>query len=171
MNNTFGMQIVPENDTDRLESLKRYKILGTTPEKQFDQLAMMIAKVFNVPIALIAFVDENEVFFKANIGMGNVRNVDRGVSICSLAILQSEPTIFTNPIDEPCLLQNPLVHGEFGLRFYAGVPLVSADGFNIGSVCIIDKKQRFFNNDQIDLLKDFSVHIISLLELRLKTLV
>ncbi len=165
MKNTFGKSIVPANDKERLACLKSYHILDSPPEKHFNDIAMIMAKVFNVPIALIAFVDEEEVFFKANVGMKGTSRVDRGVSLCSLAILEPEPTIFENAINEPCLLANPLVQGEFGLRFYGGAPLISKDGFNIGTVCIVDKKKRFFNSEQVSLLKHFSALTMNILEL------
>jgi signal transduction histidine kinase len=146
--NTFGKNIIPLNDAERLEALYSYNILDSPPEKAFDNLAHIIADDFDVPIALISLVDKNHVFFKANVGMNGVRRVERGISLCSLAILSNEPTIFEKPMEEPCLLANPLVQGAFGLRFYAGAPIITADGFNIGTVCIVDKKERHFTKRQ-----------------------
>ena len=164
--NSFGKNITPDNEAERLECLRSFEILNSEPEKMFDLIAKMTAKVFNVPIALISFVDENQVFFKSNVGMEGTKHVDRGISLCSLAILDSEQVVFESPLKEPCLMANPLVQGKFGLRFYAGAPLTTLDGFNIGTVCILDKKARFFNKEQIELLKDFASLIMENLYLR-----
>jgi GAF domain-containing protein len=156
MNNSFGKRIIPENDNDRIKALESYEIMHTLPEGFFNNLAFIIAKTFDTPIALISLVDRDQVFFKANVGMPGVEYVDRGVSLCSLAILDDEPTIFEDASSEPCLIANPLVAGEFGLKFYAGAPIVTPDGFNIGTVCIVDKKPRSFSEREQELLVQFS---------------
>jgi hypothetical protein len=117
MNNTFGMEIIPGNDNQRIDALEKYKILGTPPEGAFDNVAKLATKIFKVPISLISLVDKEEVYFKANVGMGNIKATSRGVSLCSLAVLKSEVTVFENASKEPCLLANPNVAGEFGLKF------------------------------------------------------
>ena len=127
MNNTFGKPIIPGNEVERLKALRSYNILHTLPEGFFNNLAHIIAKTFDTPIALISLVDEEEVFFKANVGMPGTEYVDRGVSLCSLAILDNQPTIFEDATNEPCLLANPLVAGNFGLRFYAGAPIITPE--------------------------------------------
>ncbi|HXB10800.1 MAG TPA: GAF domain-containing protein, partial [Bacteroidia bacterium] len=111
MKNTFGIDIIPENELQRLEVLKRYKILDTPPEDAFNNIARLATQIFNVPISLISLVDSEEVFFKANVGMGNTKSTSRGISLCSLALLDPEVTVFENAPKEPCLLTNPLVAG------------------------------------------------------------
>src|SRR5438309_4065060 len=138
MTNSFGFPIIPANETERLASLKAYEILDSGPEIFFDNLAQIMARCFNVPIALISLVDEERVFLKARVGMPETQYVPRGISLCSLAVLDHRPTVFENALKEPCLLANPLVAGEFGLRFYAGAPITTPDGHNIGTVCVVD---------------------------------
>jgi signal transduction histidine kinase len=167
MKNTFGKDIIPPNENERLQALKRYEILDTPPEKAFDRIAALAARLFNAPIALVSLVDEERVFFKANVGMEGVNNIDRGVSLCSLAILDSNVTVFENAETEPCLLANPLVAGSFGLKFYAGAPIVTPDGYNIGTVCIVDKKPRAFTEEQREILKELSGIIMDEIEVRL----
>ena len=165
MKNTFGKVIIPENDEERLNALAKFKILNTPPEENFNHIANMVARIFNVPVALISFVGKEEVFFKANFGYAN-QTASRGVSLCALAILEDAVTVFEDALKEPCLLANPLVQGDFGLQFYAGAPLKTEDGFNIGTLCILDFKQRFFSTDQTKLLKDFAIIIMELLNFR-----
>jgi len=156
MNNTFGKPIIPDSEVERLKALRSYNILHTLPEGFFNNLAHIIAKTFDTPIALISLVDEEQVFFKANVGMLGTEYVDRGVSLCSLAILDNQPTIFEDATNEPCLLANPLVAGDFGLRFYAGAPIITPDGHKIGTVCVVDKKPRIFSDREQELLIQFS---------------
>ncbi|GAB3542543.1 hypothetical protein GCM10027443_43550 [Pontibacter brevis] len=159
INNTFiGINIIPDNEEERLQKLREYEILDTPKEGAFNHIAAMAAHMFKVPIALISLVDADRVWFKANIGMEGVKSVPRGESLCSLAVLNSEPTVFQDAINEPCLLANPLVSGNFGLRFYAGAPLTTADGFNIGTFCLVDKEPREFSESDQKTL----VHLASI---------
>ena len=170
MKNTFGIDIIPENELQRLEVLKRYKILDTPPEDAFNNIARLATQIFNVPISLISLVDSEEVFFKANVGMGNTKSTSRGISLCSLALLDPEVTVFENAPKEPCLLTNPLVAGEFGLKFYAGAPLITHDGFLIGTMCIVDKITKEFTLKDREILKGLAAIVMDEIELRLSAI-
>ena len=170
MVNTFGRNIIPENDNLRVEAVNRYKLLEDLPERYFNNLAQIIARTFDTPIALISFVEEEEVLFPGNYGMREVTRVSRGVSLCSLAILDEELTIFENALEEPCLVANPLVAGEFGLRFYAGAPIRTDDGFPIGTVCIVDKEPRRLTETEENMLREFASMVIDELDTRLSLL-
>ncbi len=152
MNNTFGIPIIPANDRERVKKLHEYHILDTHSEGSFKHITSLAVHIFKVPIALISFVDTTRVWFKANEGMADVTEVDRGVSLCSLSILNYDLTVFPDTSKEPCLLANPLVAGSFGLRFYAAAPLTTQDGYNLGSVCLVDKEPREFNSTDEDML-------------------
>jgi GAF domain-containing protein len=156
MKNTFGENIIPDNEAERLNVLKQYDLKDPHVKNGLDKIAKLAARIFNVPIALATIVDKEEVRFIGNVGMENTSKVSRGISLCSLAILDDSLTIFENPVQEPCLLANPLVHGEFGLKFYAAWPIMTEDEFKIGSVCIVDKQQRFFSQSQIAVLEDLA---------------
>lgn len=167
MQNTFiGVNLIPENDAERISKLQEFEILDTPPEGAFNHIAAMAARMFNVPIALVALVDEERVWFKANVGMEGVENVDRGISLCSLAILTDGPTVFPDAVNEPCLLANPLVRGNFGLRFYAGAPLTTSDGYNLGTLCIVDKQPREFSESDQKLLSQLAGIVMDEIELR-----
>jgi PAS domain S-box-containing protein len=170
MENTFGKNIIPDNDIERIEALKRYKILDTPPENAFDNIAKLATQIFNVPISLISLVDVEQVYFKANLGMGNTRTAKRGVSLCSLAILDQEVTVFENAPEEPCLLTNPNVAGSFGLKFYAGAPLTTTDGFRIGTLCIIDKTPRKFDAEGRAIMERMAKIVMDEIELRLSSI-
>jgi GAF domain-containing protein len=167
MDNTFGINIIPDNEQQRIEALKRYKILDTPPEHAFDNVARLATQIFKVPISLVSLVGAEEVFFKANIGMGKARVTSRGISLCSLAILKPEVTVFENAPEEPCLLVNPNVAGEFGLKFYAGAPLTTHDGFRIGTLCVIDKTPRKFSKADELILEGLAKIVMDEIELRM----
>ncbi len=167
MKNTFGKNIIPIDENKRLEEVYKYAELNGTADKYFNEMAFIIAKCFSTPIALISLVGNDHVEFKGNFGLAEVNTVDRGASLCSLAILDSEPTIFMDATKEPCLLANPLVAGDFGLKFYAGAPITTKNGHNIGTVCVVDKNPRKFNVEDINLLKSFANNVIRELEYRL----
>jgi PAS domain S-box-containing protein len=170
MDNTFGKNIIPENEHERLTALKRYKILGSPPENAFDHVAKLAARIFEVPIALVSLVDSEEVFFKANVGMGNMKSAPRGKSLCSLAVLDPEVTVFEDARIEPCLLANPLVAGDFGLQFYAGAPITTTDGLLIGTLCVIDKKSRTFSRHDREILANMAAIVMDEIELRLSAI-
>lgn len=168
--NTFGMNIIPENDIERLAALQRYRIMDTPSEASFDNLAKLCAKIFNVPISLISLVDAERVFFKANIGMGTAKVANRGKSLCALAVLNTDITVFQDALKEPCLIANPNVAGNFGLRFYAGAPLITHDGFLIGTLCIIDKQPRSFSKQEEEILSGLATAVMDQIELRISAL-
>lgn len=156
MKNFFGKEIIPENETERLQTLQRYRLIDSLPDGYFNRLANIIARTFGVPIALVSIVEKSEVQFAGNFGMTDTRKASRGMSLCSLAVLDDSPTIFKDALKEPCLLSNPLVSGEFGLRFYAGAPIMTSDNFAIGTVCVVDKLPRDFGDADKQLLQYFA---------------
>lgn len=91
----------------------------------------------------------------------------RDPGLCASAILSKEVYLVENAIEDPRCLTNPLVSGEFGLRFYAAAPLRTNEGHNIGTLCIIDKKQRYINEEQLEILQELAGVVVDEMELRL----
>ncbi|WP_276498304.1 GAF domain-containing protein [Pontibacter litorisediminis] len=167
IDNTFiGVDLTPVSEEERLQKLREYEILDTPQEGAFNHIAAMATHMFNVPIALVSLVDADRVWFKANVGMPGVASVPRGESLCSLSVLSEEPVVFQDALTEPCLLANPLVTGGFGLRFYAGAPLVTADGLNIGTFCLVDKEPRQFSESDQKTLENLASIVMDEIELR-----
>ena len=165
--NSLGKHIIPANEEQRIRALNDYH-LDELPDQYFTNVAHIVAASFGVPIALISLVKKDRVVFKGNSGMESVNEAGRGDSLCSLAILDNEPTIFMDALEEPCLLTNPNVAGDLGLRFYAGAPITTPEGYNIGTVCIIDNNPRNFTEREQDLLQRFAENIVHELEMRKK---
>jgi two-component sensor histidine kinase len=158
--------IIPNNETQRMAAVKRYDILDTPPDGTFDRVTSLAARRFNVPISIISIVDHDRIWFKSHHGL-NVKEINRDPGLCASAILNSEPYILENASNDPRSLANPLVAGDFGLKFYMAVPLRSFDGYNLGTLCVIDREPRPVDQAQIDDLKDLASVVMDQMELRL----
>jgi len=141
MENTVITALRPENEVARLKKLNSFKILDSQPEHPFNQIAVKACQTFNTPVALVSLVDKYRIWYKASIGMNGLKEVLREESLCSLVILQDAVNVFNDALPDPCLLSNPFVAGDFGLKFFAGAPIITPDGFRLGGVCVIDKKK------------------------------
>ncbi len=158
---------IPANETERLAALHRYKILDTPPEAAFDRITTLAARLFNMPIALISLVDESRAWFKSCIGF-TAREVPRDATLCSFAVLTNEPLIISDTRLDERFACNPFVQSEPGVRFYAGAPLLSRDGFNLGTLCLLDTQPRnWFSAEQQATLVDLAAMVVDELELRL----
>ena len=149
-----------------MSAVKRYDILDTPPDGTFDRVTALAARRFDVPISIISIVDHDRIWFKSHHGL-EVKQIGRDPGLCASAILSEMPHILSNAALDPRSLANPLVAGDFGLRFYAGVPLRTHDGFNLGTLCVIDKEPRPVDQKQIDDLKDLASVVMDQMELRL----
>lgn len=163
---TSSRSIIPENEAARMMAVRRYDILDTPPDGAFDRTTAIASRLFNVPIAIISIVDNDRIWFKSHHGV-DVAQIDREPGLCASAILQSDPWVLLDAKTDPRSLANPLVASEFGLRFYVGVPLQTSDGFNLGTLCVIDKEPRTVSQDQIDTLTDLAATVMDQMELRL----
>jgi two-component sensor histidine kinase len=161
-----AQDIIPENEADRMAAVRRYEILDTPPDGSFDRVTALAARRFGAPISIISIVDHDRIWFKSHHGL-DVQQIGREPGLCASAILSSEAHVLVDASADVRSLANPLVAGEFGLRFYAGVPLETSDGFNLGTLCVIDKAPRPVDQAQIDDLKDLASLVVDQLELRL----
>ncbi|MFW6077950.1 MAG: sensor histidine kinase [Hyphomicrobiales bacterium] len=163
----MGMaSIIPGNELQRMAAVKRYDILDTPPDGSFDRITAIAARRFDVPISIVSIVDHDRIWFKSHHGVP-VDQIGRDPGLCASAILSSEPHVLPDAKADPRSLANPLVAGDFGLRFYAGVPLRTSDGYNLGTLCVIDREVRPVTQAEIDELKDLASVVMDQLELRL----
>lgn len=160
---------IPVNEKERLSALRRYNILDTLPEEEFNDIAKLVAYICNVPVAHVSFMAEDRQWFKATVGF-DAENVPRETTFCQYTILDSEMWVIPDAAKEPKLIGNPNVGGGFNVRFYAGIPLTSPDGYNIGTICAIDHEPKTINEDQKNALTILANHVISQLELRVKNI-
>jgi diguanylate cyclase (GGDEF)-like protein len=157
----------PADEEQRLIALRRYRILDTEPEPQFDRLADMARRRFGVPIALVAFMDEKRNFLKAR-GDLPMSESPRDISFCGHAILHDKVMVVKDATSDARFAENPLVCGDFHIRFYAGAPLVSSSGYRIGTICVFDTEpHESFNEQDARDLEDLAALVCDQLEMRL----
>ncbi|MGV3579139.1 sensor histidine kinase [Brevundimonas sp.] len=132
---------LPWNEADRLSALRAYGILDTEPEQAFDDIVHLAGRICDAPIAVVNLIDDGRQWFKAETGLG-VRETPLDTSFCAHALLQEDGMVVPDATQDPRFECNPLVAGEGGLRFYAGRLLKSADGYALGTLCVLDTRVR-----------------------------
>lgn len=161
--------LLPLAEAQRLKALQPYQLLNTMRDETFAELVRLVAKLFRVPVSIVAFVEAEEVRFGLNYGLGHdLDRVNRWETLCSVAMLREHPSVFENLHDQPCDLINPALVQQLHLGFYAGTALRTAAGFPIGVLCVIDHKARSFSPAEAALLERLAAVVMSLLDLRLQ---
>ena len=160
------MNVSRQSEAGRLAALKRYDILDTPSEQEFDDLTQIAAEVCCVPIALVSLVDDRRQWFKSKIGLA-AGETPRAISFCAHAIQGEDVFEIPDAQDDRRFRNNPLVTGAPGIRFYAGMPLTTPDGYNLGTLCVIDCVPRHLTKDQLHALGRLGRQVMALLELRL----
>ena len=156
---------LPKNEAQRLAALKEYHILDTAPEQIYDDITALAAHLCDAPIAMVSLVDESRQWFKSKLGL-NPRETPRDVAFCAHAILQSEPLIVRDAMKDARFADSALVTRSPHIRFYAGFPLASPEGFALGTLCAIDRKPRQLSAAQKQAMQALSRQVMALLELR-----
>lgn len=155
----------PPNEAERLEALRAFDILDTEPEPGFDDLALIASHICDAPIALVSLVDEGRQWFKAKVGL-EPRETHRDLAFCAYAINQDEVMVVVDAEADLRFADNALVNGPPHIRFYAGAPLTTQDGYQLGTLCVIDQKPRTLDAAQREALRALSRQVVNLLELR-----
>ena len=146
---------IPQDEEQRLQGLRSLNILDTPPEERFDRLTRMAKRLLGVPIALVSLVDENRQWFKSCQGL-DVSETPRDVSFCGHAILNDEPLIINNALEDKRFCDNPLVTDDPNIRFYAGYPLYVPGLGNMGTLCVIDYEPRQLDQDDMEAFTDLA---------------
>lgn len=146
---------LPANEAQRLEALQRSGLLDGPPEERFDRLTRLARRLFNVPIALVSLVDANRQWLKSCLEL-DVVETPRDVAFCAHAILQDNVFIIPNDLEDQRFADNPLVTGEPYIRFYAGRPLKDVNGFPLGTLCLIDRRPRELDEDDLAVFEDLA---------------
>ena len=154
---------VPE-DT-RLAALHRYDVLDTSPEETFDRITRLASAALSTPIALVSLIDADRQWFKSRHGL-DATETPRSTAFCHHAIESDRVLVVQNALEDERFKKNPLVIGDPHIRFYAGVPLRTPDGCNIGTLCVIDQQPRELSETHADVLYDLARLVVDELELR-----
>ena len=158
---------MPENETERLEALHRLELLDTEAEPEFDELVQLAAAICGMPISLVTLVDKDREWFKASVGI-DVKETERNIAFCAHTILQPDLFVVEDAAADPRFADNPLVTGDPQVRFYAGVPVTTPDGYAMGALCVIDRKPRKLSETQLNLLTMLARQVNARMELRLQ---
>lgn len=153
----------------RLKALAEYRILGTQPEQCYDDITSIASLVCGTPISLMSLVDKDRQWFKSMRGL-ETRETVRDVSFCSHAILEGEPLIVEDALQDDRFKENPLVTEDPRIRLYAGFPLETFQNNRIGTLCVIDSKPGYLTQKQQQIMKALSRQVVCLLELRKRSL-
>jgi GAF domain-containing protein len=156
---------IPENEARRLVALRRYQVLDTMAEQSFDEIVKVAAYIFGTPIALISLVDEERQWFKAKVGL-EPQETHRDLAFCAYTMQQNEVLTVADATKDSRFADNALVTGDPSIRFYAGAPLVTPDGFGLGSLCVIDRQPKVLDAAQKEILQSLSRMVMTTLELR-----
>jgi two-component system, NtrC family, sensor kinase len=158
-------QLIQAPDQDRVAALQKYAILDTEPEQAFDDLTLLASFVCKTPIALISLVDENRQWFKSKIGL-DACETPRDIAFCSTAIQQVDVMVVPDTLKDERFRNNPLVVSEPKIRFYAGAPLITEEGYALGTLCVVDHSPREFGADQKEALQAIGRLVLAQLEFR-----
>ncbi|WP_420143872.1 sensor domain-containing diguanylate cyclase [Sphingobium sp.] len=160
------MHAILNDEPGRIAALRRYDILDTPSEDAFDKVTHLIRALFGVPISAVSLIDTGRQWFKSIEGL-DASETPRSMAFCDHAIRRDEPLIITDALGDPRFSDNPLVTGEPHIRSYAGVPLRTPDGYNIGSLCAIDTRARDFAPEHLETLKALAPIVVEQMELRM----
>lgn len=156
---------IPPDEAERLHLLHALRILDTPSEEVFDRITRLVARILDVPIALVSLVDTDRQWFKSRIGI-DVNETPRELAFCAHAIAQTSPLIVTDTTQDSRFMSNALVTGDPNIRFYAGVPLRSIGGLSIGTLCAIDSKPRQLNPGEVSILVDLAALVSKEMQMR-----
>ncbi|MBI4783813.1 MAG: response regulator [Oscillatoriophycideae cyanobacterium NC_groundwater_1537_Pr4_S-0.65um_50_18] len=156
---------LPANELERLLALQQCNILDTSPERAFDDICQIAAYICQTPIALVSLIDEHRQWFKAKVGL-EPTETHRDLAFCTHAILQNDIFIIPDALKDERFASNPLTLNAPFVRFYAGVPLVTAEGYKLGTLCVIDHVPRQLTPEQIYALKALSRQVVDQIETR-----
>jgi len=156
---------LPDNEIDRLAALYALDILDSAPEQDFDDIVALASTVCDTPMSLVTLVDTDRQWFKARVGTDLVET-SRDLSFCAHAILGRDLLVVPDATKDARFSDNPSVDMEGGIRFYAGAPLITTDGYALGTLCVMDKKPRSLDIEQQQALRALARQVTSQIELR-----
>jgi hypothetical protein len=158
------------NDVARLEALSETALLDSPTEPAFDRLTKLAAKLLNAPVALISLVDEDRQFFKSSVGLSepwrSARQTPLSHSFCRHTLVSREPLVIEDARTHPLVRDNPAIR-DLDVVAYAGVPLITAAGHALGTLCVFDHQQRSWTADQIETLETLTASVLSEIDLTL----
>ncbi|MBU9847739.1 EAL domain-containing protein [Rahnella ecdela] len=158
-------RVLNPNEKKRLAALQKLKIADGNPDEVLDLITRLTQQIFDIPICIITLVDQHRQWFKSKTNTA-LKYTARDIAFCDYTIRSSSVMVVNDATLDPRFNENPLVTAEEGMRFYAGAPLITRDGFAVGSLCLADKNPRDFSVQEIDMLSDLAAIVIDIIESR-----
>jgi hypothetical protein len=155
----------PGNDAARVAALEKYAILDSEPEQAFDDLAKLASFICKTPIALVSLVDSERQWFKSKVGIAATQT-SREIAFCSTAIQQKDVFVVPDALKDERFQNNPLVVSDPYIRFYAGAPLITDEGYALGTLCVVDHVPREFGDEQREALRTLGRLVLAQMEFR-----
>lgn len=146
---------LPADQSQRLSSLLRMKILDTPAEERFDRLTRLARRLLRAPFSMLTLLDQERQWFKSAQGT-TLEESPRAISFCAFTILGEQPLVVGDASSDPRFFDNPVVTGEPGVRFYAGIPIHNEEGYAVGTLCVLDTKPRELDQDDLHALRDLA---------------
>jgi signal transduction histidine kinase len=157
---------LPDNETARLDALRRLGVLDTEPEAEFDDLTRLASFICGTPISMVSLVDDERQWFKSRVGV-ELSETPRDIAFCAHAILTHDILVVPDAREDARFAESPLVNGEMGrFRFYAGVPLITPEGYALGTLCAVDNVPRELTPEQKNALQVLARQAVAHLRLR-----
>jgi len=151
---------IPGNEKQRLAALYNYNLLDTIDEEEFDRLTQLASLICGVPIALVSLIDKDRQWFKSKVGL-DATETPRDISFCQYAIMGCDAFEIEDATKDQRFINNPLVTDQPNIRFYAGYPLTDPDGYNLGTLCVIDSKPKKLTESQLQALELLTKEVVS----------
>ena len=155
-----------KGESNRIKKLLSYKVLDTSAETAYDDLAAIAAQICGTSASAVSLIDSGRQWFKAKVGT-ELRETPRDIAFCAHAILQPQVMIVPDARLDKRFANNPLVVGEPFIRFYAGAPIVTPEGYAMGTLCVLDSEPKTLDAKQIAALEALARQVAGLLEMRL----
>jgi signal transduction histidine kinase/PAS domain-containing protein/ActR/RegA family two-component response regulator len=157
---------IPPDDDDRVAALRRLRLLDTPPEPAFDRITRSLARLLGVPTALVTLVDAERQWFKSRLGL-EASETPRELSFCAHVVARREPMVVLDTHNDPVFAGHPVVTGAPKVRFYAGAPLITSDGYALGTLCAVDYAPRpDFSDADRQRLVDLAGAVVDAIEAR-----
>lgn len=158
---------LPENEAERLKALRSYDLTGSEPDPDLYELVQLAGHQCETPIALISLLESDHQWFLARTGL-KAPETSRDVAFCAYTIMSDQIMVVEDALHDDRFRNNAMVTGDPNIRFYAGMPLITGEGFAIGTLCVIDRKPRTLTASQAIALRVLARQLVNSIELRKK---